>query len=243
MTVTYEPTLVLLSIGIAILGSLTALALTSGSRPGNGEESLQASFGLANGGLIMGSTIWSMHFIAMMAVEFPVIVNYNLVETIGSILIAMIATGIGLFLASTRKIGTWSIPVGGVLMGSGIAGMHYLGMGAIRGCGIDYDVRLVALSVVMAIGASMAALWFAFFKRGVLMTLAGGVVQGLAIALMHYTGMAATYFSPLDMTVTLSRPLFPQSSLAYMIAVGVVVISVGNLLILVAMSAQRRQSA
>ncbi len=243
MTVTYEPTLVLLSIGIAILGSLTALALKSGSRSDNAEESLQASFALANGGLIMGSTIWSMHFIAMMAVEFPVVVNYNLIETIGSILIAMIATGVGLFLASTRKIGAWSIPVGGVLMGSGIAGMHYLGMGAIRGCGIGYDLQLVALSVVMAIGASMAALWFAFFKRGVLMTLTGGVVQGLAIASMHYTGMAATYFSPLDINVVLGKPLFPQSSLAYMIAIGIVVISAGNLLILMAMSAQRSQSA
>jgi NO-binding membrane sensor protein with MHYT domain len=243
MTVTYQPVLVLLSIAIAILGSLTALALTSGSRDADESEALLTSFALANGGLIMGSTIWSMHFIAMMAVEFPVVVNYNLLETIASILIAMLATGIGLYLASTRRLGVLSIPVGGVLMGSGIAGMHYLGMGAVRGCGITYNLPLVAVSVVMAIGASMAALWFAFYKRGVLMTLAGGIVQGLAIASMHYTGMAATYFWPLDMTVTLSKPLFPQSSLAYMIAVGIVVISAGNLLIVAMMSGQRDRSA
>lgn len=242
MTVTYDLTLVLLSIGVAILGSLTALALTSGSRSDEG-ESWHASFALTNGGLIMGSTIWSMHFIAMMAVQFPIVVNYNLIETIASIVIAMVATGAGLFLASTRALNAWSIPVGGVLMGSGIAGMHYLGMGAIRGCGLGYDLTLVTVSVVMAIGASMAALWFAFYKRGILMTLMGGIVQGLAIASMHYTGMAATYFSPLDITVELSRPLFAQSYLAYMIAIGVVVISAGNLLILAAMSAQRGRSA
>ena len=75
MTVTYQPVLVLLSIGVAILGSLTALALTSGSDDAEGDSWL-TSFALANGGLIMGGTIWSMHFIAMMAVDFPILVNF-----------------------------------------------------------------------------------------------------------------------------------------------------------------------
>jgi NO-binding membrane sensor protein with MHYT domain len=84
------------------------------------------SFALANGGLIMSGTIWSMHFIAMMAVDFPILVNYNLIETIASICIAIGATGTGLYLASARKLGGWSIRVGGVCMGLGSAGMHYL---------------------------------------------------------------------------------------------------------------------
>lgn len=229
MIVTYQPVLVLLSIGVAILGSLTALALTSLSQQ---EDAGQRSFALANGGLIMGATIWSMHFVAMMAVEFPLIVNYNLVETIGSVCIAILATGTGLYIASTRKLGVLSIPLGGVFMGLGIGGMHYLGMSAIRGCGLAYDLRLVAASVGIAIGASIAALWFAFYRRGVLMTLAGGVVQGLAIASMHYTAMAATYFVPLGVEIEISKPIFTQSLLAYMIAGGIVVISTGNLALL-----------
>ena len=241
MTVTYEPVLVLLSIGVAILGSLTALALTSGSDDAEGDSWL-TSFALANGGLIMGGTIWSMHFIAMMAVDFPILVNYNLIETIASICIAIVATGNGLYLASARKLGGWSIPVGGVLMGLGIAGMHYLGMSAIRGCGLAYDFGLVAASVSIAIGASMAALWFAFYKRGVFTTLAGGVVQGLAIASMHYTAMAATYFVPLGVSVELSTPLFAQSLLAYMIACGIAVLSIGNLGLLALLSMQNRSA-
>ena len=82
MTVFYQPVLVLLSIGVAILGSLTALALTALSQD---EDAHQRGFMLANGALIMGATIWSMHFVAMMAVEFPIVVNYNLLETIASI--------------------------------------------------------------------------------------------------------------------------------------------------------------
>ncbi len=242
MAVMYQPVLVLLSIGVAILGSLTALALTSGAQEKDA-EAWHTSFALANGGLIMGSTIWSMHFIAMMAVELPVLVNYNIVETIGSICIAIVATGVGLYLASARTLGHWSIPVGGVFMGLGIAGMHYLGMGAIRGCGLAYDIGLVAASVAIAIGASMAALWFAFYKRGVLTTLAGGVVQGLAIASMHYTAMAATFFVPLEMNVVLNTPLFSQSLLAYLIACGIAVVSAGNLALLAVISMQQNRSA
>jgi|GEM_PF-455542 len=230
MTVTYQPVLVLLSIGVAILGSLTALALTAAA--GRGGASSQRSFALANGGLIMGATIWSMHFVAMMAVEFPVVVNYSLAETVGSVAIAMVATGVGLYLASARKLGLLSIPVGGLLMGLGIAGMHYLGMSAIRGCGLAYDLRLVAASVGIAVVASTAALWFAFYRRGVGMTLAGGVVQGLAIASMHYTAMAATYFVPLGVEAAISPPIFTQSLLAYLIALGIAAISAGNFLLI-----------
>lgn len=235
LIVTYEPVLVLLSIGVAILGSLTALALTSLSDSEDaGAE--QRSFALTSGGLIMGATIWSMHFVAMMAVDFPVVVNYNLFETITSIGIAMVATGLGLYLASTQRAGWLSIPLGGVLMGLGIAGMHYLGMSAIRGCGLDYDYTLVAASVGIAVVASMAALWFAFYKRNVIMTVAGGVVQGLAIASMHYTAMAATFFAPLGADVQVAAPLFSQSRMAYMIAAGIVVISAVNLTMVALMS-------
>jgi NO-binding membrane sensor protein with MHYT domain len=242
MTVTYDPALVLLSIGVAILGSMTALMLTAGGYD-RGLGAWRTGFAFANSGLIMGSTIWSMHFVAMMAVEVPVPVNYNMVETIASIVVAIVATGAGLYLTRARALGRGSIPVGGVLMGLGIAGMHYLGMSAIRGCGLGYDLQLVLASVAIAIGASMAALWFTFTGRGVLTTLAGGIVQGLAIASMHYTGMAATYYVPLGMTVDLATPLFSQAVLAYLIATGIAVVSTGNLILLGLFSVYRNRSA
>src|SRR5262245_47057070 len=169
MTVTYQPVLVLLSVGVAILGSLTALALTSLSDSGDSTAG-QKSFALASGGLIMGATIWSMHFIAMMAVDFPVPITYNLSETIGSIGIAIVATGAGLYLASSRRLGWLSIPLGGILMGLGIAGMHYLGISAIRGRGLGYDRGLVGASVGIAIGASMPEVWIACHERQCVLT-------------------------------------------------------------------------
>src|SRR5262247_1036821 len=97
------------------------------------------------------------------------IVTYQPDLVLLSIGMAILATGAGLYLASTQRLGRLSIPLGGVLMGLGIAGMHYLGMSAIRGCGLDYDYTLVAASVGLAVGASMAALWFAFYRRNVLL--------------------------------------------------------------------------
>jgi NO-binding membrane sensor protein with MHYT domain len=240
MVVSYQPVLVLLSIVVAIVGSLTALALTSGSHDTEG-ESWEASFSLANGGLIMGTTIWSMHFIAMMAVQFPVLINYNIVETILSIGIAICATALGLYVVSGHRLGGFSIPGAAVLMGLGIGSMHYIGMGAIRGCGLDYDPLLVGASVVIAVTASMAALWFAFYRRTILMTLAGGVVQGLAIASMHYTAMAATFFEPLEAPADLTIPLFTQNLLAFMIAGAMLVVCTGNLALLGFMSMQQRR--
>jgi two-component system, sensor histidine kinase len=250
MVVTYQPSLVLLSVVVAIIGSLTSLAITSGSDDAGtsgsddaGEESWEGSFSLANGGLIMGTTIWSMHFIAMMAVQFPVLINYNIVETILSIGIAIGATATGLYVVSNRRLGHFSIPGGGVLMGLGIGSMHYLGMGAIRGCGLDYDLKLVAASVGIAIVASTAALWFAFYKRSIMTTVAGGVVQGLAIASMHYTAMAATYFVPLGAPADLTIPLFTQNWLALMIAGAILVVCTGNLTLLGFMSLQQKRFA
>jgi NO-binding membrane sensor protein with MHYT domain len=241
MAVSYQPVLVMLSIGIAILGSLTSLAVTSGSHDTGANESLERAFSLANGGLIMGTTIWSMHFIAMMAVQVPVLINYHILETVLSIGIAIAVTAAGLFVVSGRRFGALSIPGAGVLMGLGIGSMHYLGMGAIRGCGLAYDPALVAASVAIAIVASIAALWFAFHKRSVVATAAGGIVQGLAIASMHYTAMAATSFVPLDRASGLTTPLFSQNLLAFTIAGAVAFVCAGNLLLFGLMSWQQRR--
>jgi NO-binding membrane sensor protein with MHYT domain len=240
MLVTYQPHLVWLSLFVGIIGSLTALTLTSGLHEAE-SDSLESSFTLANGGLIMGTTIWSLHFIAMMAVEFPVLINYNIVETILSILFAIFGTAAGLYIVSKNRLGRFSIVGGGIAMGLAIGSMHYTGMSAIRGCGLSYDPMLVAASVALAIGASMAALWFAFYRRTIWMTLAGGVVQGLAIGSMHYTAMAATFFTTPTTPVNLTIPIFPPSRLADLIAIAMVVVCAGNLTLLGFMTMQQRR--
>ena len=240
LTVTYQTSLVWLALFVGIIGSLTALTLTAGLHDSD-SDAWELSFTLANGGLIMGTTIWSLHFIAMMAVDLPVLINYNIVETLLSIMFAIFGTATGLYIVSKNRLGRFSLPGASVAMGLAIGSMHYTGMGAIRGCTLSYDPTLVAASVAIAIGASMAALWFAFYKRAIWMTLAGGVVQGLAIGSMHFTAMAATYFNPLTSPAKLATPLFSQSSMANMIAIAMVAICVGNLALHGFMNLQQRR--
>src|SRR5688572_30232374 len=129
MSVLYDPTLVMLSIFVAITGALTGLAVTAGyDRSGMRNYALS----LIKGAVIIGGSIWSMHFVAMLAVRLPVPVNYDFVKTIFSLYVAIIGTGLGLFIVSRRRLGALSVPMGGVLMGAAIGGMHYLGMSAVQ---------------------------------------------------------------------------------------------------------------
>ena len=144
MYIVYDPTLVMLSILVAILGSLTGVAVTFGY---GGARVVLSPQALVRGAVIIGGSIWSMHFIAMLAVKFPVAISYNSTETLLSLCLAILFTGVGLSLASAKSLGLLKIPVAAVLMGSGIGAMHYLGMNAVTGCGIAYNFNWVAASL------------------------------------------------------------------------------------------------
>jgi methyl-accepting chemotaxis protein PixJ len=74
----------------------------------------------------------------------------------------------------------------------------------------QFNSFLVVLSVVFAVLISLAALWITFHFRDEKMgigreKLAGAVVMGAAIPVMHYTGMAAASFTPSGMPADLSH--------------------------------------
>jgi PAS domain S-box-containing protein len=100
---------------------------------------------------------------------------------------------------------------GSVLMGAGIASMHYIGMAAMRLPAVcQFNSFLVVLSVMFAVLISLAALWITFHfrdeKTGIgWEKLAGAFVMGAAIPVMHYSGMAAASFTPSGMPADLSH--------------------------------------
>ena len=220
MPIAYDPTLVMLSILVAITGALTGLTVTAGYRSGG----RRAGLGLLKGAIIIGGSIWSMHFIAMLAVKLPVPINYDVIETTISLYIAIIGTGLGLWIVAKRKLGLLNIPAAGVLMGGAIGGMHYMGMNAMRGCGIAYSMPGVYASIVVAIIASAIAVWFALRKRGASETLVGGLLLGLAIPSMHYIGMGATSFGFVSVDADSVAPTLSQQHLALIIATATFVI-------------------
>jgi len=195
MQFNYNFSIVLLSIVVAIIGSFVGLILTTNI---NAINKRQRWIRIIVGALALGGSIWSMHFIAMMAVILPVPLRYDLDETIASAVLAVIFTAVAFAIVGFTKRNQWTIPAAGVVMGAAIGGMHYLGMHAIRGCLMTYDLLGVAISVVIAVQAAAIALWAAFAKRGIRATVLGAVGLGLGISSMHYSGMQATAFIPLE---------------------------------------------
>ncbi|MDQ0962630.1 NO-binding membrane sensor protein with MHYT domain [Streptomyces sp. B4I13] len=148
---------------------------------------------LALGSAAIGSGIWTMHFIAM--IGFTVRgapIHYDKPMTYGSLGVAVVMVGVGVFIVGYRGATGTALFTGGTLTGLGIASMHYLGMAGMRLNGtFTYNTLAVAVSVAIAMAAATVALWAAGQVRGLLWSVGAGLVMGLAVTGMHYTGMAA----------------------------------------------------
>ncbi|MFK5666150.1 putative bifunctional diguanylate cyclase/phosphodiesterase [Pseudomonas shirazica] len=197
LTGSYSSSLVLISLCVAILASYTALDLTGRIATAKGRA---ACLWMGGGALAMGIGVWSMHFIGMLAFSLPIDLGYDLALTAFSLLIAVLSSGFALWLVSQPSLPWQQLAFGALIMGTGIACMHYTGMAALRMLpGIAYDPTLFGASLLIAVAASAAALWIAFRLRAhtpYVRQIRGlaAVVMGFAIVGMHYTGMAAANF-------------------------------------------------
>jgi NO-binding membrane sensor protein with MHYT domain len=147
----------------------------------------------------IGATgIWAMHFIAMLGFTIPgQQILYNVPLTIESMLLAIVVVGIGLFIVGYRGSGWLPVLAGGLIIGLGVASMHYIGMAAMEMSDtVRYSLPLVVLSVVIAVVAGTAALWVGAHVHGNLATIGASLIMGVAVSGMHYTGMAAMRVYP-----------------------------------------------
>lgn len=231
MVTFYDPILVGLSIVVAIFGSLTALLISSGHETRHGVGGYAGCLA-CYGGIVLGGSIWSMHFIAMLALHMPVSIDYEPWRTGLSLALPIVMTGFSLRIASRRTFGKMSLPLGGLMMGLAISGMHYLGMDAIRGCWVGHTTQGVATAIAISIVAATVALWFVFRKRNAIETVLGAIVLGFAIAGMHYTAMLATSFAPIATQLEEATPLMAPDTLAYAVAAAMVVICIVNFAIM-----------
>lgn len=195
---TYNQGLVAISLLVAILASYTALDMSA--RVASSQSRRAARIWLVGGAVAMGLGIWSMHFIGMLAFKLPIPVGYDLLLTVCSLAASIAASMYALWLVSRQRLAVSRLLAGAVLMGLGIAAMHYIGMAAMQmQPGIDYDPAWFTASILIAIGASAAALWIAQRLRHeqprlMPMRLLASLVMGIAVVGMHYTGMAAARF-------------------------------------------------
>jgi NO-binding membrane sensor protein with MHYT domain len=148
----------------------------------------------------IGATgIWVMHFIAMLGYSIGgQVISYNVPVTILSMLIAIVVVAVGLFIVGFgRGDDRRRLLLGGSIIGIGVAGMHYMGIWAMRMPDtMGFNVFLVVLSVIIAMVAGTAALWAAIRLSGLTATLVASLIMGVAVSGMHYTGMAALHVYP-----------------------------------------------
>jgi PAS domain S-box-containing protein len=212
LTGSYDYNEVARSVLIAFVASYAALDLTGRVTAARGRVRLAW---LSGGAIAMGIGIWAMHFKGMLALRLPVPVEYHWPTVLASLLVAILASGVALYVASCRKMGLVAALTGSIFMATGIAGMHYIGMAAMRLPAISrYSPPLVTCSILLAILFSLIALLMAFDLReetrwSVPRRLGSATVMGVAVSAMHYTGMAAASFiaaSPADLShaVTIS---------------------------------------
>ena len=199
LPVTWDSVLICVSLIVVFIASFTALDTAGRVAVSRGWS---ARFWLLVGGIAMGIGVWAMHFIGMLAMMLPMMMRYDTRLTILSLLVAILASVLafgqtvgGLHLTRQRLLR------GTLILGAGVVVMHYLGMYALLiEPQPEWNALLVALSVLIAFAASGLALWLAFHLRQgdhhlMLMRGLASLVMGIAIAGMHYVGMAAAEFS------------------------------------------------
>jgi NO-binding membrane sensor protein with MHYT domain len=176
---------------LSFVGSLLGLKATARARMVTGRS--RARWLTLAAWAIGGTGIWVMHFIAMVGFEVNgSAVQFDLPITIASWLTAIIVVGAGLFIVGYGEPSAVKVVIAGVFTGVGVAGMHYTGMYAMRVDGMEmYDMRVVWLSVAIAVVAATVALWFTVAVKSTISIIAASAIMAVAVNGMHYTGIAA----------------------------------------------------
>jgi PAS domain S-box-containing protein len=199
LTAYYDYSEVARSVLIAIAASYAALDLAGRVTAARGRIRLAW---LGGGATAMGIGIWAMHLKGMLAFHLPVPVEYHWPTVLAALLAAILASAVALYVVSRQKMGLVNALTGSVIMGAGIAGLHYLCMAAMRlPATTQFSPLLVTFSILFAIVFSLIALLMAFGLREetrwtVPRRLGSAILMGLAVSAMHYTGMAAASFIP-----------------------------------------------
>ena len=191
----HDPYLVALSVAIAILGGYTGFALAARVRsaPGASPRLL-----LAGAATFLAVGIWTMHFVGMLAAPIPADAVYLVLPTIISFLICALVVGISLFFVSIGEPSLLRLVSSAVLLGLGVASMHYVGIHALAGnFSIHHDVGMVALATGVAIVTAYGGLRVFLARQDGMRLIASAIAFGLAVAGMHYTATYGMHFVPL----------------------------------------------
>jgi diguanylate cyclase len=180
---------------IAILGGYTGFGLAARIR---GTPGVSRRVLLAGAAAFLAVGIWTMHFVGMLAAPIPADTVYLVLPTIVSFLICALVVGVSLFFVSIGEPSQRRVISSAVLLGAGIASMHYVGMHGLAGnFAIQHDSSMVILSVAVAIVAAYGGLRAFLARQDGIRLIASSIAFGVAVSGMHYTAMYGVHFVPL----------------------------------------------
>jgi len=204
---TSDVRLIVLSILVAVIGSYTALDISEQIILAQGAARW---WWLVGSGLTLGLSVWAMHFTAILAHKLPIPIGYDFTRVLTSLMVTILASGIGLFFVSRQPLGMWlPLLAGSFFVGGGIIGMHFTAMSSLRLAATpSYDLKLAVLSGVIAIALSLGALWLTFQCRiessmpEAVRKIGSALIMGTAICGMHYVAMLGVSFRTARLTLS-----------------------------------------
>jgi NO-binding membrane sensor protein with MHYT domain len=229
----HDPWLVALSVVIAVLGGYTGFGLAARIR---GTPEVSRRLLLASAAAFLAVGIWTMHFIGMLAAPIPANTVYLVLPTIISFLICALVAGVSLFFVSIGEPTLPRVASAAVLLGTGIASMHYVGIHGLAGnFAIQHDATMVALSILIAVVTAYGGLGVFLARQDGVRLLISAVAFGVAVSGMHYTAMYGMHFVPLSGTAHahIGGLAASQQILSLVVAMLCFVIAAGFLLSLV----------
>ena len=218
---TYNHWLVGMSVIISLMSAFTGLTLTRGlSLQSQGQKQVR----IIMAAIALGGGIWSMHFVAMLAMRFSIPVFYQVIETVASALIAILLSGSALLILHFGRRTRVSIVLAGTILGLGIVIMHFVGLSAIEGCSPVYSALTTIAAGVLAVGMGIAAIQIAYGKRTERNLLFATLMFGASVAVVHFSAMAWTSFRQADFVASLV-PVLANAQVAIIVLFSTFVIS------------------
>lgn len=226
LDVTHDWRLVLASLAIALMAGFTGLSLTRGASK---LDVPRRKAVVSMAAVALGGGIWSMHFVAMLGLQLPILFYYDALVTLISALVAILVAGVALLILHFRPRTPRSITLSGVIIGAGIPLMHYIGMSGIELCRPVYTPLGVVAALVASVGLSIAAMRIAYGERGRRNILLGTLGFGVAVVVVHFAAMAGTGFVA---TAAIGQigPQIGNETLAMVVTVSAFLISAAFLL-------------
>ena len=191
LTYSHNHNLVLLSLILAVVSAFTGFTITENL---SAKTLLQRKISVSMAAVALGGGIWSMHFVAMLGLNLPVMVFYDAAITLASALIAILIVAVALMILHFFVRTSITIVLAGCIVGAGILLMHYIGMAGLQLCKPIYTAQGLVLSSVVAFFSCIVSFWVAYKKRNKRNLFFATLCFGVAVVSVHFLAILNTKF-------------------------------------------------